>query len=283
MPLTVVNNYTPPSAAQAEPTAQAIAALLKPQPTYDVNFVFPVVPLQSDKVRLMPFVPWLHLALFYARMHPHPEMFHYLPFGPFSTLQDAAALYYKRAETDPGSTWYCVVDLTRPPPPPASTLPLDAEQAEAALGGSFAGTIGLLSCSPSQSQAELGYLLILPAFQRTHVTTHACSLLLQYVLDPPSLGGLGVRRAQWKANAANERSVRAAERLGMRREAVLRWVTVLPAGKEGLEPPARESEWEEGEGGGRGMGRHTVLLGLGWDEWESGGREHVRRMMDRAY
>ncbi|KZO98217.1 hypothetical protein CALVIDRAFT_478699 [Calocera viscosa TUFC12733] len=263
MHIKIVNNYVPPV-----PTAPSAGVeeedLLHAGETYDVNFVFPVKPLESDKLSLVPFIPALHLPLFQEHTAPYPEMFAYLPFGPFPTVSSAASLYLKRVQNDPSSTWYCVVDKTRPPSP-----------GSAGLGGAFAGIIGLLAASRAQSQAELGYLLIPPPFQRTHVTTHACALLLRYVLDPPALGGLGLRRAQWKANAMNERSVRAAERLGFRREALLRWAMVLPKGKEGLEPPG----WEEGR---EGEGRHTVLLGLCWDDWEEGGREHVQALMSRV-
>ncbi|KZT61416.1 hypothetical protein CALCODRAFT_553136 [Calocera cornea HHB12733] len=272
----IVNTYRPP----APPSPSDAAALLLPTPSYNANFVFPVRPLSSNKLALHPFIPALHLPLFQKHASVHPGMFAYLPFGPLPTLQSAAELYLKRVESDPHSTWFCVVDLTRPP---ATATDLSSEdnddgsmspsEIEKDWHGSFAGIIGLLSASASQSQAEIGYLLILPPYQRTHVTTHACSLLLLYLLDPPSRGGLGLRRVQWKANAANERSVRAAERLGFAREAVLRWAMVLPQGKEGLDPPPGEE--------GTGKGRHTVMLGLCWDDWEAGGREKVEALIRR--
>jgi RimJ/RimL family protein N-acetyltransferase len=142
----------------------------------------------------------------------------------------------------------------------------------------LAGTIGLLDTSTANLSTEIGFVITFPRFQRTHVTANAAGLLLHWTLDSPAEGGLGLRRVAWKANSLNTRSVRAAERLGFRREAVLRWDRVLP-------------EWkaEGGNGGGVRMGdlkpsclgRDTMLLSLCWDDWETGARELVNKIMER--
>lgn len=119
-------------------------------------------------------------------------------------------------------------------------------------------------------------LNILPRYQRSFVNTHANGLLLQYALNPPSQGGLGLRRMQWFANAANERSQTAARRLGFVFEGVLRWHRTLPPGKisagadKGREPDD-----------GRGGARHSALLSLCWDDWVDGGRERIQMLMER--
>lgn len=64
----------------------------------------------------------------------------------------------------------------------------------------------------------------------------------------------------------------------------MRWHMVIPDSKLG---PRRDGEedvpppgLDGGSGGGR-PGRHSAMLGLCWDDWESGGREHVDRLMAR--
>lgn len=43
-------------------------------------------------------------------------------------------------------------------------------------------------------------------------------------------------------------------------------------------------EWagkEEEERAGRGLGRHSVVLGIGWDEWREGVEQNVTNLMQR--
>jgi RimJ/RimL family protein N-acetyltransferase len=113
-------------------------------------------------------------------------------------------------------------------------------------------------------------LNIIPAWQRTFVQTHASGILLKYMLSGPSEGGLNIRRMQWFANAANERSQAAAKRLGFQFEGILRWHRVLPPEKVGAE---RDD--------GRGKARHSALLSLCWDDWQREAQEKLRVLMER--
>lgn len=81
--------------------------------------------------------------------------------------------------------------------------------------------------------------------QRTHVLTHAAGTLMHRILDPESLGGLGLRRCQWYTTTLNEASQRASLRLGYTYEGTQRAAKVLPLGKEGIR---RESAWRAGRG-----------------------------------
>ncbi|KAJ6516902.1 acyl-CoA N-acyltransferase [Mycena vitilis] len=229
---------------------------------YDPNFCFSVPPsLQNDRVRLVPFVPSEHADAFFAVAGPHPELFTYFPWGPFTTASDfVSTLIEERIQPARGMLLFAVFDITTTGAP------------------QLAGTIGLLDTSTANLSSEIGFVLTLPQFQRTHVTTNAAGLLLHWTLDGPTEGGLGLRRVAWKANANNARSVRAAERLGFRREALLRWDRVLP-------------EWKKESGNGGSVragdskpgcvGRDTVVLSLCWDDWESGARESVNMLMQR--
>jgi hypothetical protein len=54
------------------------------------------------------------------------------------------------------------------------------------------------------------------------------------ILDPESLGGLGLRRCQWYTTTLNEASQKASLRLGYTYEGTQRAARVLPLGKEGV-------------------------------------------------
>ena len=82
-----------------------------------------------------------------------------------------------------------------------------------------------------------------------------------------------VRRVVWQANPLNVASVRAAERLGFRKEGVLRWTWPLPPGRNGHEP-------REGDPVKEKKGRDSVYLSVCCDDWESGARERVEAAME---
>jgi len=128
----------------------------------------------------------------------------------------------------------------------------------------------------------------MPAFQRTHVTTNAIGLLLQYALDLPVDGGLGLRRVRWQCNSANIASARVAERIGFRYEALLKWDRIMHGGwKTGKAGNNRTMPRGCGEPGKvepdkvEEMGRDTIMLSICWDDWEDGGREKVKNLIER--
>lgn len=128
---------------------------------------------------------------------------------------------------------------------------------------------------------------ILPSFHRSHIQTHASGLLLNYCFndlpapasaDPP---GLALRRVYWCLNHLNTPSRAAAQRLGFTYEGVLRWDRVLSEGKPGVALPTWAVERETALGRGL-VGRHSVGLGMGWDDWfEMGGQERIDLLMSR--
>lgn len=79
------------------------------------------------------------------------------------------------------------------------------------------GMISIMSIVPEMGRAELGHVWYAPEVQRTKVNTEAVFLLLSYLM-----GELQYRRAEWKCDARNERSRKAALRLGFVFEGVFR-------------------------------------------------------------
>jgi RimJ/RimL family protein N-acetyltransferase len=74
----------------------------------------------------------------------------------------------------------------------------------------------LLRMAPADGVIEIGHIWFAPALQRTRAATEAIYLLSRYAFE------LGNRRYEWKCNALNLPSRRAAERFGFTFEGVFR-------------------------------------------------------------
>lgn len=79
------------------------------------------------------------------------------------------------------------------------------------------GRQSLMRITPEHGVIEIGGILWGPAIARTRVTTEALSLLARYAFDE-----LGYRRLEWKCNASNAPSMRAARRFGFTYEGTFR-------------------------------------------------------------
>jgi RimJ/RimL family protein N-acetyltransferase len=88
--------------------------------------------------------------------------------------------------------------------------------------GVATGVAAYLRMMPSDGSIEVGHLAFSPALQRTTAATEAMALMMGHVFDV-----LGYRRYEWKCNALNAPSRRAAERLGFSFEGVFRQATVV--------------------------------------------------------
>jgi RimJ/RimL family protein N-acetyltransferase len=74
-----------------------------------------------------------------------------------------------------------------------------------------------LRMTPEHGSIEIGHIWFGAALQRTPQATEAIFLLARHVFDD-----LGYRRLEWKCDAANARSRRAAERFGFSYEGTFR-------------------------------------------------------------
>lgn len=81
--------------------------------------------------------------------------------------------------------------------------------------GRVCGQASYLDIHPQNGVIEIGYIWFGPELQRTRAATEALYLMLRYALDD-----LGYRRMQWRCNSLNQKSRRAAKRLGFRFEGV---------------------------------------------------------------
>jgi RimJ/RimL family protein N-acetyltransferase len=83
--------------------------------------------------------------------------------------------------------------------------------------GRAAGYAAYLRIEPRHRCIEVGSILYTPAFQRTRAATEAMYLMARHVFED-----LGYRRYEWKCNALNQPSRRAALRLGFTFEGIFR-------------------------------------------------------------
>jgi RimJ/RimL family protein N-acetyltransferase len=83
------------------------------------------------------------------------------------------------------------------------------------------GIATLMEIRPAMRSIEVGHIVYSPALQRTLLGTEAQYLLARYVFDT-----LGYRRYEWKCNALNAPSRRAALRYGFVFEGILRQHTI---------------------------------------------------------
>ncbi len=188
----------------------------------------------------------------------NPDLFKYIPFPVVNNEDDFIREVYEPLRTSPEDCLYAVIDKV------------------AASGASFAGVVSLSATNPANAVTEIG-VITFPAFQGTHVTTNAIGLLLLWTLDPPSAGGLGLRRIVWKTHVENTVSRKTALRMGFEFEGVARWERVFPRGQEAL-----SAEGLEKRNGTTGElpGRHTAIFSIVWDEWDDK-RPNIVALMER--
>ena len=83
--------------------------------------------------------------------------------------------------------------------------------------GRAVGVASFLRIAPKDRVIEVGSILFTPALQRTRGATEAMFLMARHAFDT-----LGYRRYEWKCNALNAPSRRAASRLGFTFEGIFR-------------------------------------------------------------
>jgi len=91
--------------------------------------------------------------------------------------------------------------------------------------GEIAGATRFLEMRPEHRSLEIGGTWYSPKFQHTIVNTECKYLLLEYAFEV-----LGCIRVQFKTDVRNERSMHAIERIGARKEGMMRNHFILPDG-----------------------------------------------------
>lgn len=159
----------------------------------------PHAELSGCGCRLEPLNPERHCgSLWQAFAADSGAMWTYLTSGPF---EDEAAmlawLQQSAAKADP--QFYAIVD---------------------AASGKALGLASYLRIDPAAGSIEVGWLHFAPALQQSRLATAAMALMMGHAF------ALGYRRYEWKCNALNWPSRKAALRLGFRYEGTFRQARV---------------------------------------------------------
>ena len=158
------------------------------------------VALEGELVRLEPVDVARHAGQLFAAQSSAPELWEYLPYGPFANETAFRVWLTERAATsDP--LFYAIIERK---------------------SGRALGMASFLRIEQDHGVIEVGHIWYSPALQRTRLATDAMYVMARHVFDD-----LGYRRYEWKCNALNEPSRRAAVRLGFTFEGVFRQHMVI--------------------------------------------------------
>jgi RimJ/RimL family protein N-acetyltransferase len=139
----------------------------------------------------------------YAASHPPAAdegLWTYMPYGPFAEAEQFRD-WLAWAETSEDPVFYTVVTLPDERP---------------------SGIVSYLRIAPEHGVIEIGHIWFGAHLQRTTAATEAIYLLARHAFDE-----LGYRRLEWKCNALNAASRRAAERFGFQFEGIFRQHMVI--------------------------------------------------------
>lgn len=152
--------------------------------------------IEGSSVTLRPISPDTDAAaMFPAYADSPPSTWTYLPYGPFADADELAAAL---AHLDGLPDW--------------QVHAIDVD-------GSVLGFLCYLRIDPPGGVIEIGGITFSTALQRTRAATEAMYLLIANAFS------LGYRRVEWKCDALNEPSRRAAARLGFVYEGTFRQAT----------------------------------------------------------
>ena len=161
----------------------------------------PFTSIQGSYCCLQPLDAQAHAGDLY-RAYAHDQenqIWTYLPYGPFYQQADYEAWVHTYDHSaDP--MFYAVIDTQF---------------------GTATGVASYLRIEPTVGVIEVGHINYSPLLQQTAAATEAMYLLMQRVFDE-----CGYRRYEWKCDALNEKSMRAAVRLGFTFEGIFRQATI---------------------------------------------------------
>lgn len=152
-------------------------------------------PLNGDHVLLRPLLAADAEELHAATHPPHADrsLWTYMSDGPYAGIGELRGALLT-AETSPDPLFFAIV-----------------------RDGRVLGRASYMRITPAFGVIEIGNIVFAPALQRTTAATEAIYLLARHAFDD-----LGYRRLEWKCNALNGASRRAADRFGFTFEGVFR-------------------------------------------------------------
>jgi RimJ/RimL family protein N-acetyltransferase len=158
------------------------------------------VPLEGETVRLEPLNSGRHGEQLFAATAGADSTWTYLPYGPFANKDQFLSWLAERAAMDDPLA-FTIIDRA---------------------AGAARGMATFMSIVPEHGVIEIGHIWLSPKLQRTREATEAI-----YVMARHAFEDLGNRRLEWKCDAQNAASRRAAERFGFTFEGVFRQHRVI--------------------------------------------------------
>ncbi len=148
---------------------------------------------------LEPLVAEKHAALLYRSYVGQDHVWTYLPYGPFSSSSQYHR-WCRETEEDGSTEFFAVLNK---------------------ISGAYEGVASFLRIAPQAGSIEVGHINFSPALQQTRAGTEALYLMMAWSFEA------GYRRFEWKCDALNAGSRRAAQRLGLSYEGVFRQAAVV--------------------------------------------------------
>ena len=174
--------------------------------------------IQGRFCRLEPIDPAHHASSLYQAnaLDVDGRNWTYLPYGPFDQFEDYKN-WISQFCSGPDPFFYAIIDLET---------------------GEAVGVASYLRIDPKSGSIEVGGINFSPLLQRKPAATEAMYLMMKYAFE------LGYRRYEWKCNALNAPSRKAAQRLGFSYEGIFRQALVVKGcNRDTAWYAAIDSEW----------------------------------------
>ena len=155
--------------------------------------------LEGRFCRLESLDPDRHAAQLHAANRQDDAIWDYLPYGPFAT-EDAYREWAEWAAAQSDPKFFAIHVL-------------DSDQA--------CGVASFLRIKPEAGSIEVGHINLSPSLQRTAAATEAIYMMMKWSFEN------GYRRFEWKCDARNLGSRRAAQRFGFSYEGIFRQATIV--------------------------------------------------------
>ena len=153
-------------------------------------------PIVGNTVKLVAVDPRCHAAILYNLTHDCAganTLWDYMGYGPFSNVDEMSG-WMATCSASGSTVFYTMIDCS--------------------TGQPF-GMASFLNIHQPDGRIEIGNIWIAPFAQRSAIATEAIFLLMTHAMD-----ALKFRRLEWKCNALNEKSRKAARRFGFSYEGV---------------------------------------------------------------